>query len=90
MAPENCDKMKLIAEVTVRRFFAHYLEEVLPEQLEVIITAHNKDVTAHAVQIKDAVKAESSRVRLWLYGIVLTGGVGGGVGIAKIVSLLVK
>lgn len=90
MPPENCEKMRLIAEVTMRRFFAHYLEEVLPEQLEVIITAHNRDVTAHAVQIKNAVRAESSRVKLWLWGLVFTGGFGGGVGIVQVVSFFAK
>ena len=83
MNGENCEKMKLIAEVTVQRFFDHYLEEVFPKQLEQLIAAHNRDVTAHTRQIQGAVRAESSRVKLWLMGVIFTGGLGGGIGIAK-------
>lgn len=85
----DCEKVKLIAEVTVQRFFTHYLEEVFPEQLEATITAHNKDVTAHTRQIRDAVKAESSRFKLWVVGLIFAGGIGGGVGITKIVAAIV-
>ena len=83
MNPADCKKMELVAEVTVQRFFNHYLEEVFPEQLERAITAHNQDVTAHVQQIREAVKTESTRVKLWLVGVIFAGGVGGGVGLAK-------
>ena len=86
MDGNDCRKMELIAEVTVQRFFTHYLEKVFPEQLEKAITAHNHDVTAHTRQIRGAIRAESSRVRLWLIGLVLTGGIGSGVGIAKAIT----
>ncbi len=78
-------EMELIAEVTVRRFFTHYLEEVFPEQLAAAVTAHNRDITAHAHQIRVAVRAESVRTRLWLVSLIFAGGIGGGVGIAKAV-----
>ena len=81
--------VEMIAELTVQRFFDHYLENVFPKQLEAAITAHNKDVTAHAHQIKEAVKMESMRIRLWLIGLIFAGGVGSGVGIAKAVASLV-
>ncbi len=89
MNNDPCKKMELVAEVTVQRFFTHYLEEVFPEQLTAAITAHNKDVTAHAPQIRVAVKAESSRIRLWIVGLIFAGGLGGGIGIAKAVAVLV-
>ena len=82
----DCKKIELVAEVTVRRFFTHYLEEVFPEQLAAAITAHNKDVTAHGQQIRVAITAESARIRIWLMGIAFAGGLGGGVGIAKAVT----
>lgn len=90
MNTEDCEKVKLIAEVTVRRFFTHYLEEVFPEQLTAAITAHNKDVTAHTRQIREAVRAESSRIRLWLIGLIFAGGLGGGVGVSKAIAFLIK
>ncbi len=83
MDTEDCKKVELVAEVTVRRFFDHYLNEVFPQQLEIAITAHNKDVTAHVEQIQIAVRAESSRIKLWLCSLLVTGGGGVGFGIAK-------
>lgn len=83
MNDDDCSKMKLIAEVTVQRFFTEYLNEVFPKQLEQLIAAHNRDVAAHTRQIREAVRAESSRVKLWLMGVIFTGGLGGGIGIAK-------
>ena len=83
MNPADCEKTKLVARVEVQDYFNHYLEEVFPEQLERSITAHNLDVTAHSVQIKTAIKAESSRVRLWIVGLIFAGGFGGGVGVSK-------
>lgn len=81
-------QVALIAEVTVRRYFDHYLEHVWPKQLLTAITAHNRDVTAHVQQIRVAVKAESSRLKLWLFGLIFTGGIGSGVGIVKAVTFL--
>lgn len=89
MDEADCKKVELLAEVTVRRFFTHYLEEVFPKQLAATITAHNKDVTAHTQQIQGAVRAESSRVKLWLISLIFVGGVGGGVGVAKAVAFFV-
>ena len=81
-------KIAMIAEITVQRFFTHYLEEVFPEQLERLIESHNNDVTAHTEQIRGAVKAESSRFRIWFMGLLFTVCVGGGVGLAKLVAAL--
>ena len=83
MDERDCKKVELVAEVTVRRFFDHYLDEIFPEQLKRTIVAHNQDVTAHSEQIKIAVKAESSRLKLWVLGLIFAGGIGGGVGIAR-------
>lgn len=89
MDEKDCKKIELVAEVTVRRFFTHYLEEVFPKQLTIAITAHNKDVTAHAPQIHDAIKAESSQIKLWIIGLIFAGGVGGGVGIREAIAFLI-
>ena len=89
MAENNENNMELIAEVTVRRFFTHYLEQVFPQQLVEMITAHNQDVTAHSQQIRVAIKAETSRLKLWLIGLIFVGGLGGGVGIARAVTFIV-
>lgn len=89
MDEKDCKKVELVAEITVRRYFDHYLEEVWPDQLAAAITAHNQDVTAHTEQIKGAVKAESSRLKLWVYGLIFAGGIGGGVGIARAIAAIV-
>ena len=87
MDDQDCKKIEMIAKLTVIEYFDHYLIEVFPTQLKVAITAHNKDVTAHSEQIKVAVNAESSRLKMWMLGLIFAGGLGGGVGIAKAVAL---
>ena len=89
MNHEDCEKTKLIAKDEVRSYFDHYLEEVFPEQLEKAITSHNLDVTAHSVQIKTAIKAESARIQLWIVGLIFIGGLGGGVGVSKAIAYFV-
>ncbi len=89
MNHEECEKTRLIAKVEVQDYFNHYLEEVFPEQLERSITAHNLDVTAHSVQIKTAIKAESSRIRLWLFSLIFAGGLGGGIGVREAIAYFV-
>ncbi len=90
MGDPDCHGVELIAEVTVRRFFTHYLEEVFPEQLTAAITAHNRDLTAHAQQIQEAIIAESSQTKLWLIGLIFAGGLGGGVGLVRILGFLTR
>lgn len=82
MTEAECRKMEEIAELKVRRFFDHFLSEVLPK----VITAHNQDVTAHKIQIRGAVEAGSMRVKLWVLGGAFTGGLGLG---GLLVKLLV-
>lgn len=90
MSELNCEKMKMIAQLEVRESFDHYLTEIFPEQLERIIAAHNKDVTAHSTQIRIAVRAESARVKLWLYGLIFVGGIGGGIGLRQVIAAFVS
>ena len=90
MDDAECKKVEMIAEVKVRRFFDHYLNEVFPKQLAAAITAHNLDVTAHSQQIEEAVKTESLRTRLLMLGMIFIGGLGGGLGISKVIGLFVR
>lgn len=78
--------VKIVAELVVRRYFEHYQLEVFPDQLAQIITAHNSDVAAHQQQIGDAIKAESSRFKLWLIGLIFTVGLGGGIGLSRLIG----
>jgi len=80
------EDVEMTAEITVRRFFDNYLNNVFPEQLIAVISAHNKDVTAHHEQIVSAVKAESNRVKLWIYTVLVTVGIGGGFALARLVG----
>ena len=84
--PGNCDKMKMVARLEIREYFDHFLIEVLPE----VIIAHNKDVTAHSTQIRIAVRAESARVKLWLYGLIFAGGLGGGIGLQRAITAFIS
>ena len=88
MDEQEREQVRLMFEVGILRFFDHYLTKVFPKQCKEIVSAHNKDVTAHAPQIKIAVQAESARIRLWLVCLVFAGGLGGGVGVAKLVAAI--
>ena len=89
MSEETVEQqMERIARLEVQAGFAHYLTEIFPEQLERIIAAHNCDVTAHVEQIQNAVKTESARMKLWLYGLIFAGGIGGGVGLHRAITAL--
>ena len=79
-------EMKVIAELVVRQFFDHWLE-VFPEQLAAALAAHNNDVEAHKTQINSAVKAESSRVKIWLMSLIFTSGFGIGVGLWRLIGV---
>ena len=90
MNDDDCKKVEMIAEIKVRRFFDHYLNVIFPKQLTAMITAHNLDVTAHSQQIKEAVRTESLRTRLLMLGMIFIGGLGGGLGISKVIGLFVR
>ena len=86
MTPDNYENAEMVAEITVRRFFSHYLEEVFPEQLDRVVTAHNKDVTAHAPQIKAAVEVAAIKLKLWVIGLAVSGGAAAGAGLTKLLG----
>lgn len=88
MTDAECKKMEMIAELTVQRFFDHYLEEVFPKQLTATILAHNQDVTAHASQIKGAVETATTKLKLWVYGLMFGGGCGLGAGVTVVIRAL--
>ena len=70
----------------IQQYFDHYLGQVFPDQLKQAITAHNQDVEAHKKQIRGAVQSESLRVRIWVMGVVFVCGLGGGVGVGKLIG----
>lgn len=86
---KNCKKMELIADATVQKFFNHYLTEIFPEQLAKVIAAHNCDVTAHAEQISAKVEVAVGRLKLWIIALIFAGGVGGGVGLSRVLAAFV-
>lgn len=70
-------------ELGVRRYFDHYLESILPQQLELMFTAHDENCTAHSGIVK-----RFERFKWLIVGASFGGGLGGGVGIAKLLSLV--
>lgn len=53
LSPEQIQQIKEIAELEVRRYFDHYLNEVFPRQLKTAIEAHDSDDRAHgSVEIR--------------------------------------
>ena len=70
-------------ELGVRRYFDHYLETILPQQLESMFEAHDGNHTAHGGIVK-----RFEWFKWALIGISFGGGLGGGVGLAKLLSLV--
>jgi len=73
---------------TIQQYFDHYLEAVFPDQLTRAITAHNQDVEAHKKQIQGAVRTESLRLRIWVFGLVFAFGLGSGVGVGRLIAFV--
>ena len=69
---EQVDHVKDIAELEVRKYFDHYLEDTLPTQLKVIISAHNTDDKAHG-----GVEKKISRFLWVVMGIGIASGASG-------------
>lgn len=70
-------------ELGVRRYFDHYLEKILPQQLEKMFEAHDGNCTAHGGIVK-----RFERFKWALIGVSFGGGLGSGVGLAKLLSLV--
>jgi len=69
------------AELVVRRYFDHYLEHILPQQME----SHNRDLTAH-----NGIRQRVERQRLWiiLIAVAAFGGTAGGGLVARFLPQL--
>jgi len=73
-----------IAELEVRRYFDHYLEVVFPAQVQQMVKAHDTDADAHGGVAKKVTRAS------WLLvGASVAGGLGAGLGVERLVKLLV-
>ncbi len=68
-----------ISELAVRRYFDHFLAEVLPQ----FFASHDSDCGAH-----NGVAKKLERFKWLLVGLSFGVGVGGGIGLTKLVSLL--
>lgn len=68
-----------IAELTVRRYFDHYLQDVFPKQMR----AHDVNVYAHGGIVR-----RFARFKYLLFGFAAAGGFVGGAGMGRLVDLL--
>jgi len=80
------EQVERVSELVVRRVFTHFMDDVLPEVLERVVGSHDRDGRAHSLQIKTAISTETTRMKLWLIGLMFIGGLGGGVGIARFIT----
>ena len=70
-------------ELGVRRYFDHYLENILPAQLEKMFAAHDDSDEAHSGVVR-----RFERFKWAIIGASFGGGLGGGIGLAKLLSIL--
>lgn len=67
----DAEQVKAIAELEVRRYFDHYLEDVFPVQVAAVMDAHNKATDAHG-----GVLEQFKTVRWILIGAAFASGFG--------------
>lgn len=72
-----------IAELEVRRYFDRYLNEVFPKQIAAVVEAHDKAADAHG-----GIRGKFAKFRWTLIGFAAGGGIAGGVGLSKLLSIL--
>ena len=84
--PARATGMPLSDEVDLRvkAYMSELVESHLPRIVAAAVAAHNSDVGAHGVQIKQAI----DRLRLPLIGFILGTGVGGGMLLAKLLAFV--
>lgn len=72
LSPAQIKHVEEIAELQVRRYFDHYQRDVFPQQLKVIIHAHDSDDKAHG-----AVEKRLDRA-VWVFvGVAFASAMGG-------------
>jgi hypothetical protein len=75
MSPEDLEMIDMRAELKVRRYFDHYLDNVLPKQLKQVVKAHDESSEAHG-----GIVPKFSKFKWLLVGFSLAaGGVGAGI-----------
>lgn len=77
------EQVEETAELTVRRYFDHYLEKTFPDQLRQVVRLHDESRKAHG-----SIVDKFNKFRWILLGIASVGGFGGGVGISRLVHLI--
>jgi hypothetical protein len=83
LSDDDIRRVREVAELEVRRYFDHYLLAVFPVQIKAVIEQHNSSKESHG-----AVERRFNKV-LWIAtGLASAGGLGAGVGLKQLVSLV--
>lgn len=72
-----------IAELTTRRYFDHYLKNVLPKQMETAIKIHDTDDQSHG-----GVERRFNKMQHLLIGFAAAGGLGAGTVLNQILPFI--
>lgn len=83
MTDQDCEKIKMMVELGVRRYFDHYLLEVFPDQVHQIVRSHDRDSSAHGGAI-----SQFLRFKWTLIGFVFGSGAIAGTGLTALVRFL--
>lgn len=80
MTPAERQVIVDVARLQVHEYFDHYLANVFPRQIDVILAGHNRDAEAHEPRFRPLMRAKQRFDRLiWLVigGSTVIGAVGG-------------
>jgi hypothetical protein len=83
LTEQDCDKIKMMVELGVRRYFDHYLLEVFPDQVRQVVEAHDHDSSAHG-----GISGQFLRFKWTLIGFVFGTGALAGTGLTALVRFL--
>lgn len=82
LSDDQRQEVTTIAKLTVHEYFDHYLEEVFPKSITTILDAHDHNCAAH-----NSVAKRFGQLKWLLTGLAFGGGIGGGVGLSKLLAL---
>jgi len=72
-----------IAKLTVHEYFDFYLTDVFPKSIQTVLDAHDHNCAAHG-----SVTKRFERFKWPIIGLAFGSGIGGGIGLSRLLSLL--